>query len=135
MASKLRGARETQRTYWVEKLARRREELREKGFDERQIEKDTAVRKLKAKITDTNLRLAAIAANEKKLEDMARLREEKKAAPQKEKGKKAAPPVEEPKAKKKKKKEEGSEQPVKKEGKKKAEKAEAAPEEKPAAAE
>jgi hypothetical protein len=132
MASKLRNARETQRSYWVEKLARLREELKEQGLDEQQVEKDTAVRKLKAKITDTNVRLAAIAANEKKLEDMARIREEKKAAPQKEKGKKAAAPVEEPKAKKKKKKEEGGEPPVKKEGKKKAEKAEAAPEQKPA---
>ncbi|MFY9398590.1 MAG: hypothetical protein WAR22_09535 [Desulfomonilia bacterium] len=126
MASKLRSVRESQKTYWVDKLGRRREELGATGLDEKAIEKDTVVKMLRAKVRETTRRLAAIAAREQKLEDMTRLREEKKAAPPKEKGKKAAPAMEEPQAKKKKKKEEGGE-PVKKEAKKKAAKAEAAP--------
>ena len=121
MASKLRNVRETQKAYWMEKLGRRKAVLVEMGIDGMLIEKDSVVKKLKAKINDTNIRLAAIEANEKKLVEMARLREEKKAAPQKEKGKKEAAPVVEAKPKKKKKKEEGGEQPVKKEAKKKAE--------------
>lgn len=121
MASKLRSVREAQKAYWVEKLSQRRAELSEKGIDGSQIEKDSVVKKLKAKINDTNIRLAAIEANEQKLVDMARIREEKKAAPQKEKGKKAPAPVVEAKPKKKKKKEEGEEQPVKKEEQKAAE--------------
>ncbi len=121
MASKLRSVRESQKAYWIEKLGRRKAVLAEMGIDGKLIEKDSVVKKLKAKINDTNIRLSAIDANEKKLLDMARLREEKKAAPQKEKGKKEAAPVVEAKPKKKKKKEEGGEQPVKKEAKKKAE--------------
>jgi hypothetical protein len=127
MASKLRSVRESQKTYWEDKLGRRREELGAAGLDKKAIEKDTVVKMLRAKVRDTTKRIAAIGAREQKLEDMARLREEKKAAPPKEKGKKAAA-VEEPKTKKKKKKEEGG-QPVKKEAKKKAEKVEAAPKE------
>jgi len=103
------------------KLDQRKAELGETGIDGDLIEKDSVVKKLKAKINDSNIRLAAIEANEQKLVDMARLKEEKKAAPQKEKGKKAAPPVVEAKPKKKKKKEEGGEQPAKKEAKKAAE--------------
>lgn len=127
MASKLRSSREAQKSYWAAMLDKRVEELGGKGLDKDRIERDAAVRKLKAKVREASFRLAAIEAREKKLEDMVRLKEEKKLAGPKEKGKKAAPaPVEEPKAKKKKKKEEGGEgQAAKKESKKKAEAASA----------
>jgi hypothetical protein len=122
MASKLRVSRESQKDFWVDKLAKRKEELTGLGYDEGKIEKDTVVRQLKAKVRESAFRVTAITAREKKLEDMARLREEKKAAPPKEKGKKAeAAPVVDSKAKKKKKKEESGEEPAKKEAKKKAE--------------
>lgn len=103
MASKLRVSRESQKAYWEDKLNKRKEELSGQGIDGGKIEKDTIVKKLKAKVRETTFRITAIGAREKKLEDMARLREEKKAAPPKEKGKKAAAPVEDVKAKKKKK--------------------------------
>ncbi|HNY65311.1 MAG TPA: hypothetical protein PKM41_07710 [Deltaproteobacteria bacterium] len=123
MASKLRSSRESQKALWGEKLSRRVEALSGLGLDGDRIEKDSIVRKLKAKVRETTFRLNAIAAREKKLEDMVRLREEKKAAPPKVKGKKAeAAPVEESKtAKKKKAKKEGGEEAAPKESKKKAE--------------
>lgn len=135
MASKLRTAREAQKAIWEAELSKRIEWLNENGVDGDKVKKDTTVRMLKAKLRETKFRLSTIAAYEKKLEDMARVREEKKAAPPKEKGKKAAEaPVEEPKAKKKEKKKEAQAEAPKKEPKKKAEKtektekAEAAPE-------
>ena len=122
MASKLRISRESQKAYWEDRLARRKEELSGQGLEGNKIDKDSIVRKLKAKVRESTFRITAIGAREKKLEDMTRIREEKKAAPPKEKGRKAeAAPVEEAKSKKKKKKEEGGEAPVKKEPKKKAE--------------
>jgi hypothetical protein len=119
MASKLRSARETQKAAWQEKLAGRMNELKDMGVDGKSIEKDAIIRKLKAKVREATFRLTAIVAREKKLEDMARIKEEKKAAPPKEKGKKAAP-VEDAKSKKKEKKKEGQEKAPKKEPKKKA---------------
>lgn len=105
MASKLRSARETQKADWQGKLDGRMSELKELGLDGKGIEKDAVIRKLKAKVREASFRLSAIVAGEKKIEDMARIKEEKKAAPPKEKGKKAAP-VEDAKAKKKEKKKE-----------------------------
>ncbi len=121
MASKLRSAREAQKAEWQAKLAQRTDELKGAGADDGVLKKDTVIRQLKAKIREATFRITAIEAREKKLEDMARAREEKKAAPPKEKGKKAAAQVEEPKSKKKEKKKEGQEQAPKKESKKKAE--------------
>jgi len=127
MASKLRSAREAQKAFWEAELGRRIEFLNGKGFDDDMVARDTAVKKIKAKIRETAFRLSTIAAYEKKLEDMARLKEEKKAALPKVKGKKAAEAVvEEPKAKKKKEKKEAQGEAPKKEPKKKAEKAEKA---------
>jgi hypothetical protein len=122
MASKLRISRESQKAYWEDKLNKRKEELIGLGLDGKKIEKDSIVKKLKAKVNESAFRIKAIVAREKKLEDMARIREEKKAAPPKEKGKKAeAAPVEQTKSQKKKKKAEGGEEAPKKEPKKKAE--------------
>ncbi|HQI01868.1 MAG TPA: hypothetical protein PLA18_11370 [Deltaproteobacteria bacterium] len=127
MASKLRAAREAQKAFWEAELGRRIEFLNGKGFDDGRVARDTEVKRIKAKIRETAFRLSTIAAYEKKLEDMARLREEKKAAPPKVKGKKAAEAVvEAPKAKKKEKKKEAQADAPKKEPKKKAEKAEKA---------
>ncbi len=127
MASKLRTAREAQKAFWEAELGRRIEFLNGRGFDDGRIERDPTVKKIKAKIRETAFRLSTIAAYEKKLEDMARLKEEKKAAPPKVKGKKAAEAMaEEPKAKKKEKKKEAQAEVPKKEPKKKAEKAEKA---------
>lgn len=136
MASKLRTAREAQKVLWEAELSRRTEFLNGKGLGGEEIAKDTTVKKIKAKIRETAFRLSTIAAYEKKLEDMARIREEKKAAPPKVKGKKAEAVIEEPKSKKKeKKKEAASGDAPKKEPKKKAEKAAApAPEAAPAEA-
>lgn len=127
MASKLRTAREAQKAFWEAELSKRIEFLNGKGLDGDSVTKDTAVKKIKAKIRESAFRLSTIAAYEKKLEEMARIREEKKAAPPKEKGKKAEVAVEAPKGKKKeKKKEAASGDAPKKEPKKKAEKAEKA---------
>jgi len=90
MASKLMKSREAQQTLWDKKLSQRKEILAAQGKSEPEIEKDTVVRSIKAKLKETKSRIKAIAAKDAKLVDMARLREEKKAAPPKEKGKKVA---------------------------------------------
>lgn len=102
MASKLRVVRESQKTFWEKKLDARIEVLKGTGLDQADIQRDIVVRKLRSKVKDTVSRLRAIAAREKKLQDMVRIREEKKAAPVvKEKGKKAAPEAPAPKKEKK----------------------------------
>lgn len=88
MASKSKAAREDQKTYWKKKLDERLIALKEKGATSESITKDTAVRKIRARIRDADSRLKAISEAEKKLEDMARRRAEKAAAPKKEKSKK-----------------------------------------------
>jgi len=88
MASKEKTARLEQRVYWEEKLKQRLSLLAEKGAESEKITKDTTVRKLRAKMRETDERLKAIEGKEKKLEEMAKLRAEKLAAPKKEQGKK-----------------------------------------------
>ncbi len=128
MASKIRSARETQKTYWASKLSQRIDELKAKGIEGKVADKDPVVRKLKAKVRESTFRLTTISSCEKKIVDMAKAKEEKLAAPPKVKGKKVeAAPVEPVKDKKKKKKDEGGDAAApKKEPKKKAEKAEPA---------
>jgi len=122
MASKLRIVRESQKTYWEKKLDARIEVLKGSGMGETDIHRDIAVRKLKAKVKDTVSRLRAITAREEKLQEMARVREEKKAAPVvKEKGKKASAEAPAPKKEKKAKGEKAAKEP-KSEKKPKAEK-------------
>ncbi len=109
MASKLMKSRESQKALWEVKLSQRLEILKNKGVSEKEVNKDTVVRKIKSKIKDTAARIRAIAAKEEKIKEMARIREEKKAAPVvKEKGKKA---VEEAPAAKKEKKAKGEKAP------------------------
>ena len=102
MASKLMKSREAQQAVWDKKLSQRKEILAAKGKSEAEIEKDTIVRSLKAKLKETKARIRAINAKEAKLVEMARLREEKKAVPPKEKGKKVVEEVAAPKESKKK---------------------------------
>ncbi len=115
MASKGKTEQEGQKAYWQRKLSQRIEVLTGMGIDAVQIEKDTTVKKIRAKIRDTVNRLRAIDSKEKQIEEMARLREEKKAAPPKEKSKKdkaAEKAAAEAKPKKKKKKEDAGDQPA-----------------------
>jgi hypothetical protein len=88
MTSKSEAARESQREFWENKLKQRLSSLGEKGLESSKITKDAAVRKIRAKIRETENRLRVIADLEKKKADMARRKVEKKAGPKKEKGKK-----------------------------------------------
>jgi len=88
MASKEKAARLEQRTYWEEKLNQRLSLLADKGAESQKISKDTTVRKLRAKMRETDKRLKAIQGKEKKTEEMAKIKAEKLAAPKKEQGKK-----------------------------------------------
>jgi hypothetical protein len=88
MRSKSEAARETQREYWQNKLNQRLSVLAEKDLESSKIIKDATVRKIRAKIRETDGRLKAIAGLDKKKEDMARLKAEKEAAPKKEKSRK-----------------------------------------------
>jgi len=108
MASKEKGVREGQKTYWERKLSQRIEILTGNELAADMIEKDTVIKKIRAKIRETINRLKTIENKEKKIEEMARIKEERKAAPPKEKPKKEKASEKAPaeKAKKKKKKEE-----------------------------
>ncbi|MGC9324982.1 MAG: hypothetical protein ACP5G0_09590, partial [Desulfomonilia bacterium] len=120
MASKGRTVREGQKTYWENKLSQRIGELNEKGIQQDSVEKDPVIKKIRAKLRETNARLVAISGREAKIEEMARLREEKKAAPPKEKKKAGKEAPVEAKTKKKEKGEK-KEKPEKKQAKKPAE--------------
>jgi hypothetical protein len=117
MPSKGKNVREAQQAYWEKKLSQRLGVLDTMGVSPGEIEKDTAIRGIRAKIRETKLRIKAIAAAEAKLAEMVRIREEKKAAPPKEKGKKATEEALAPKEGKKKAKAEKKEPKVPKEPK------------------
>jgi len=88
MASKEKVARLEQGVYWEEKLNQRLSLLADKGAGSEKIAKDTTVRKLRAKVRETDKRLRVIKGKEKKLEEMAKIKAEKLAEPKKEKEKK-----------------------------------------------
>lgn len=94
MPSKTKEARLQQKTNFEKKLAERLSLLGEKGLDSKQITRDSAVKKLRAQIRETNDRLKAIEAREHKIEEMAKAKAEKSAAP-KEKASKKKPKKEE----------------------------------------
>lgn len=71
--------------YFEVKLNERRSYLAEKGLDPKMITKDGIVKKIKSKIRETNVKHKAIAAIERKTEELARLKAERLAAAQKEK--------------------------------------------------
>ena len=111
MASQSRETRQKQLAEWEVKLKKRLALLGEKGFDEKKIARDALIKELKSKIKESQVRLRAIGANEKRTADLAAIKAERLAKPKEEtpKPKKAAEPAPEAKPKKKKKKEESAE--------------------------
>ena len=93
-----------QKAYFEHQLQDRLSVLSGKGIKSPKADKDTLVRKLQADIRAVNKRLRLIAANEKRTEEMAKIRAERAAAPRKEqeggKGKKPRKTPEEGKGKK-----------------------------------
>ena len=90
MASRSESTRENQRELWEKKLAERIALLTGQGLEAASIDKDSAVKMLKAKIKKSKARLRAIAAMAEKVEEKARKKAEKLAAPKEEKPKKKA---------------------------------------------
>ncbi len=88
MPSKSRSAREAQLAYWEKKAEERIKTLAGKGYEKQRMALDAPLRAIRAKIRETRMRLAAIAAAEAKIEEMARLKLEKQQAPKEEKPKK-----------------------------------------------
>ena len=111
MGSKTKQTREDQRSYWETKLSQRLSVLSERGMESEKITKDPGVRKIRARLRQTQSRLKAIADSEKKAEEIARIKADKSAARKKEKGKKEKEQKKEPelskRQQKKKKKKEG----------------------------
>ena len=93
-----------QKAYFEHDLQDRLSFLSGKGIESPKAEKDTLVRKLQADIRAVNQRLRLIADNEKRTEEMAKIKAERAAAPQKEqeggKGEKPKKAPEEGKGKK-----------------------------------
>ncbi|MDA8126020.1 MAG: hypothetical protein M0009_12625 [Deltaproteobacteria bacterium] len=114
MTSKSRDTRLEQKAEWEAKLKKREALLAGKGADAKKIAADIQIRELKAKIKESNLRIRAIDATEKRTGELAAMKAEKlaqaeaaKAAPPAPKKKKVEEaPAPEAKAKKKKKKDE-----------------------------
>lgn len=94
MSSKSKAARLDQKAYWEEKLSGRLSLLAEKGLEPEKISKDTGVRKIRARIRETEARLRVISDLERKTEEMARAKVEKGEEARKEKGKKGKEPHE-----------------------------------------
>jgi hypothetical protein len=73
-----------QKAYFEHQLQDRLSFLSGKGINSPKADKDTLVRKLQADIRAVNKRLRLIADNEKRTEEMAKIKAERAAAPQKE---------------------------------------------------
>jgi hypothetical protein len=106
-----RKTRLKQKAEWEVKLQKRLALLGAKGFDEKKITRDVGIKELKSKIKESQVRLRAIDANEKRTAELAAIKAERLAKPKEEapKPKKKEEPPPETKPKKKKKKEEGAE--------------------------
>jgi len=90
-----------QKAYFEQKLQNRLSFLSGKGIEAPKIDKDPLVRKLRANIRAVNNRLRLIADNEKRTEEMAKIKADRAAAPPKEhKGEKSKKALEEGKGKK-----------------------------------
>jgi hypothetical protein len=72
-----------QKAYFEYELQDRLSSLSGKGIKSPKADKDTLVRKLQANIRAVNKRLRLIADNEKRTEEMAKIKAERAAAPQK----------------------------------------------------
>jgi hypothetical protein len=88
MPSKSKEARLNQKEYLKFKLDQRLAALAERSVEPHRIVRDTAVRMIRAQIRETDDRLKAIVAIEKKTEEMAKVKAEKLSAPKEEKTKK-----------------------------------------------
>lgn len=108
-----RDTRLRQKAEWEGKLKKRLALLGEKGFDEKRISRDVGIKELKAKIKESDLRLRAIDATDKRTAELAAVKAERLAQPKEEapkaKKKEEPPPETKPKKTKKKKAEEGAE--------------------------
>ena len=93
-----------QKAYFEQKLRDRLTFLSEKGIKSPKTDKDPLVKKMQADIRAVNKRLRAIADNDKRSEEIAKIKAERAAAPQKEqevgKGEKPKKAAEEGKPKK-----------------------------------
>lgn len=113
MSSESKETRLKQKAEWEMKLQRRLALLAGRGVDEKKIARDVLVKELQAKIKESQRRLRAIAAVEKRTGELAaakaeRLAKPKEEAPRAKKGAPEPPPAAKPK--KKKTKEEGDQQ-------------------------
>ena len=105
-----RDSRLRQKAEWEVKLKKRLALLGATGLDEKKIARDVGIKELKAKIKESQVRLRAIDATEKRTAELAAIKAERLAMPKEEaKPKKKEEPPPEAKPKKKKKKEEGAE--------------------------
>ena len=111
MASLSRETRQKQLAEWELKLHKRQTLLGEKGFDAKKIAHDIGVRQLKSKIKESQVRIGAIDALEKRTAELAAMKAERLAKPKEEapKAKKAVKPPPETKPAEKKKKKESAE--------------------------
>jgi len=111
MTSQSKETRQKQKAEWEETLRRRLAFLGEKGGDAEKIARDVRVKELRAKIRESQFRLQAIDAIEKRTAGIASVTPERSAKPKKEapKQKDAAAPASEAKPKKNTKKEESAE--------------------------
>ena len=89
MPSKSREARLEQKKYLEAKLSERLSALSEAGMDPQAAARDRAVKRLRADLRQAEERLSTIDKKEKKIEEMARAKEEKTQKPKEKKGKKA----------------------------------------------
>jgi hypothetical protein len=107
MGSKHKQSRMEQKASFERRLEDRLSYLSQKGIESPKIDKDVIVKKLRADINAVNTRLKWIADNEKRTEELARIKVEKTAAPRKDqeggKDKKSKEAPAEGKGKKKKK--------------------------------
>jgi hypothetical protein len=88
MGSKDKSVRLQQKDLFEKQLDNRLATLAEQGIQEKEAVKDSGVKKIRAKIRETDARLKTIEALERKAEEMAARKAEKLAAPKKEKTKK-----------------------------------------------
>jgi hypothetical protein len=82
MGSKQKQTQMERKAYSERELKDRLSFLSKKGIEPPKINKDTIVKKLRANIDAIKIRLKAIANNEKKTEELAKIKAEKAAAPQ-----------------------------------------------------
>ena len=122
MGSRKKDVQERQKAHIDRRLEERLSFLSKKEVESSGIDKDTLVKKLRAKIRAINDRLKAIADNEKRTEELAKIKAEKAAPPPVQKDKaagKGKPSKEAPdegkEKKRKKEKEKGQEQEKKQE--------------------